>query len=215
MLKGRVLLLNANYTVLGTIGVARAIRMSLRQENPVIVHEYIPSADGKDYAYLTSGNGAKYPIPSVISLKHFVDIRKKRQESGAKRMKIYVRDKYQCQYCSVKIGKPYFDAKLQRNRPLEVKDLTLDHITPKAQDGSNHPSNLVTACMKCNQKKANKTPEQARMPLRTQIHDVTNIGLDKIMLCKYVEHRKEWLPYLESQDGFKEIIEDLGFAKAA
>lgn len=214
MLKGRVLLLNADFRVLGTIGVARAIRMTLREEHPVIVQEYIPSAAGKDYEYLTSGGGTKYPIPSVITLKHFVNVKQKRQESGAKRMKIYVRDKYQCQFCSIKIGKMFVDEH-GKKRPLEVRDLTLDHIHPKSRGGSNLPSNLVTACKPCNQRKGNRTPDEAHMPLRTEIHDVTNIGLDKIMLCKYVEYHKEWLPYLEMQDGFKEILEDLGLAKAA
>jgi 5-methylcytosine-specific restriction endonuclease McrA len=202
MLKGRVLLLNATYEVLGTIGVARAMRMTLRKENPVVVQEYIPDR------FLTSGKGEKYPVPSVITLKHFVNVRKKRQESGAKRMKIYLRDKYQCQYCSAKVTKKHPLLK----RVLEVKDLTLDHITPKSRGGSNLPSNLVTACKPCNQRKADRTPEEAKMPLRTEIHDITNVGLDKLMLCKYVEHRPEWKPYLEMQEGFKEMFEELEMA---
>jgi hypothetical protein len=97
-------------------------------------------------------------------------------------------------------------------RVLEVKDLTLDHITPKSRGGSNLPSNLVTACKPCNQRKADRTPEEAKMPLRTEIHDITNVGLDKLMLCKYVEHRPEWKPYLEMQEGFKEMFEELEMA---
>jgi len=205
MLKGRVLLLNATYEILGTINVARAIRMTLRDENPVDVQEVIPDR------FLTSGDGTKYPVPSVIVLKHFVNVRQKRQESGAKRMKIYVRDRYQCQYCSVKVGKTH----PQTNKKLEVKDLTLDHITPKSRGGSNLPSNLVTACKPCNQRKADRTPDEAKMPLRTEVHDIGNIGLDKLMLCKYVEHRPEWRPFLEMQQGFKEVLEELEMEKAA
>lgn len=206
-LRGRVLLLNAGGQVLGTIGVARAIRMTLREENPVSVWEYVPTTDGNDYECLTSGSGDKYPIPSVIALKHFVNVVKNREESGGKRMKIYLRDKYQCQYCSVKIGKPYKENENAKARPLILKDLTLDHITPKSKGGSGHPTNLVTACKKCNQKKADRNPEQARMPLRTEIHDTTQIGVDNIMLCKYVEHRSGWLPYLEGKEGFMEAYE--------
>ncbi len=214
MLKGRVLLLNTDFKVLGTIGVARAIRMTLRENNPVVVQEYLPSKDGTDFVYLTSGKGEKFYVPSVISLKHFVNVRKNREESGAKRMKIYLRDKYTCQYCSIKVGKIFTDNE-GKKRPFEVKDFTLDHIKPKSKGGDGHPNNLVTACKKCNQRKADRTPEEAKMPLRTEIHDITDIGLDKVLICRYLENRPEWLPYLKGQEGYDEVIEEMGLAKAA
>lgn len=192
MLKGRVLLLNQDFQVLGTVGVDRSIRMSMRgeKENPIIIHEYVPDT------FLTSGKGVKYPVPSVISLRHYINVRQRREESGAKRMKIYLRDGWQCQYCSIKASvKP-------NKKQIHIKELTLDHITPKSKGGSSLPSNLVTACKKCNQRKADRTPDEARMPLRTEIHDITQIGIDNIMLCRYVEHRPEWLPYLEGKEGF-------------
>jgi 5-methylcytosine-specific restriction endonuclease McrA len=197
MLRGRVLLLNSDFSVLGTIGVARAIRMQLRDENPIQVLEIVPDR------VLRSGGGDSYQVPSVICLRHYVNVRKKREESGAKRMKIYLRDKYQCQYCSIKAGKKHPTL----GRILEVKDLTLDHITPKSRGGTGLPSNLVTACKPCNQRKADRNPEEAGMPLRTQIHDITQVGVDNIMLCKYVEHRPEWLPYLEAKEGFLDAYE--------
>jgi 5-methylcytosine-specific restriction endonuclease McrA len=197
-LRGRVLLLNADFSVLGTIGVARSIRMKMRDNRPVDILEEVPDR------FLTRGNGDKIAVPSVIRLRNFIDVRGKREESGKKRMKIYLRDKYQCQYCSVKIGKPYKENDSAKARPLTEKDLTLDHINPKSKGGSGTPMNLVTACKRCNQKKADRTPEQAGMPLRTEIHDVTKIGVDNIMLCKYVEHRPEWYPYLEGKEGFVE-----------
>lgn len=199
MLKGRVLLLNGSFEVLGTIGVARAIRMTLRKENPVIVQSYVPDT------YLTSAGGTKFPVPSVISLRHHVDIRKRRRESDTRREKIFIRDRYSCQYCPAKVGK--FNKAV--GRKLEVKDLTIDHILPKSQNGKNIPTNLVTACGPCNRRKANRTPEQANMPLKTEIHDTANIGLDKIMLCRYVENRPDWLPFLQMQEGFTEILEKM------
>lgn len=197
MVKGRVLLLNMDFEVLGTIGVARAIRMTMREENPINVFEVVPDR------FLTTGKGEKIPVPSVVGLKHYVNVRQKRADSGAKRMKIYLRDGYQCQYCSAKVNKIHPSTK----KKLEVKDLTLDHITPKSKGGSGHPNNLVTACKPCNQRKADRTPEEAGMPLTTKIHDITQVGVDNIMLCKYVEHRPEWFPYLEGKEGFVEAYE--------
>lgn len=53
-----------------------------------------------------------------------------------KRLAIYLRDGLACCYC----GSPVEDG----------TRLTLDHIRPYSQGGSNSPSNLVTCCLKCN-----------------------------------------------------------------
>lgn len=53
-----------------------------------------------------------------------------------KRLAIYLRDGLACAYC----GKGVED---------EIK-LSLDHIQPFSQGGSNHESNLVTCCSTCN-----------------------------------------------------------------
>jgi hypothetical protein len=42
---------------------------------------------------------------------------------------------------------------------------TIDHVLPRAQGGTSVPTNLVAACIECNQKKGNRTPSQANMPL--------------------------------------------------
>lgn len=54
------------------------------------------------------------------------------------RLAIYLRDRFTCLYCSRDLS----DA--------DPRDVTLDHITPKADGGSNLPANLVTACLSCN-----------------------------------------------------------------
>jgi 5-methylcytosine-specific restriction endonuclease McrA len=157
----------------------------LREENPVVVQEVVEDK------FLTSGNGVKIQVPSVISLKNYVNIVKKRQASGAKRVKIYIRDSFRCGYCAKK---------------FEGRDLTLDHIVPKSKGGQGIPENLVTACKPCNQRKADRTPDEARMPLLTTIHDTRDIGLDKVLICHYAESRPEWKPYLFGQEGFDEIL---------
>jgi 5-methylcytosine-specific restriction endonuclease McrA len=62
--------------------------------------------------------------------------------SPKRRQAIYARDKHTCGYCG-------------RKHP--IGRLTLDHIKPQAQGGSNQICNLVTACGTCNMRKGNKT----------------------------------------------------------
>ncbi len=58
--------------------------------------------------------------------------------TAAVRIRVMKRDRFQCTYCAA----PGTDAELE-----------VDHIIPVARGGSNHMSNLTTACRACNQKK--------------------------------------------------------------
>ncbi len=53
-----------------------------------------------------------------------------------KRLAIYLRDGLACAYCESSIE--------------DCDRLTLDHLAPHSQGGSNDPTNLVTCCVKCN-----------------------------------------------------------------
>ncbi len=67
------------------------------------------------------------------------------------RRNLFKRDKYTCQYCGVQPG---------------PDSLTIDHIKPKASGGVSSWENCVLACVECNRRKADRTPEEAKMPLR-------------------------------------------------
>lgn len=43
--------------------------------------------------------------------------------------------------------------------------LTRDHVVPRSKGGSDRWENVVTSCRACNQRKDNRTPDEARMPL--------------------------------------------------
>jgi HNH endonuclease len=64
--------------------------------------------------------------------------------------KLFLRDRYTCAYCG---------------HHLDAGHLEREHIVPFAQGGRDTWMNVVTSCRPCNQRKANRTPEQARMPL--------------------------------------------------
>jgi 5-methylcytosine-specific restriction endonuclease McrA len=55
-----------------------------------------------------------------------------------KRLAIYLRDRFTCLYC------------LKDLSDAAPTDITLDHIVPKSDGGSNAETNLVTACRACN-----------------------------------------------------------------
>ena len=63
---------------------------------------------------------------------------------------LFRRDRNICGYC----GKHFSAA-----------DLTRDHIKPKCQKGLDTWTNVVSACLRCNQHKDGRTPEQANMQL--------------------------------------------------
>lgn len=63
---------------------------------------------------------------------------RKRLTAAAKE-KIFIRDKYECQYCGSK------------------EDLEIDHIVPLSKGGNNEDYNLITACHKCNKLKNDKS----------------------------------------------------------
>jgi 5-methylcytosine-specific restriction endonuclease McrA len=182
LISGRVLLLNFSYEPLGTVGVAKAICMWFTGK--VTIEEF----DGDNFLRSPS---AQIRVPSVIRLRKYVHVHRHRQETTMKRARIYMRDNYRCQYCG-------------EQKP--AKDLTLDHIVPRSQGGESIPQNLVTACVKCNQRKGNRTPEQARMPLLTP-QRILNLGLDRVLLCNYAESRPEWRKYLFLEEASSEKIE--------
>lgn len=52
------------------------------------------------------------------------------------------------------------------SKPFSRGSLTIDHIFPKSRGGPLTMENSISSCVKCNNKKDNKTPEEAGMPLK-------------------------------------------------
>ena len=63
---------------------------------------------------------------------------------------LFRRDQFMCLYC----GGEFTSEHLSR-----------DHILPVSRNGKDHWTNVVTACKRCNHRKANQTPEEAGMQL--------------------------------------------------
>lgn len=89
-------------------------------------------------------------IPEVIVLSRYSDVPKR--GVAFSRSNLYRRDKYMCQYCGVRPG---------------TRELTIDHVLPRSRGGASTWNNCVVACVKCNFKKANRTPAEAGFKLST------------------------------------------------
>ena len=177
-LDGRVLLLNQTYEPLGTVSVARAVIMTFK--DTVTVEEF-------DSERVLRSVRAEFRVPSVIRRRTYINVRRRQEASGMKRMRIYMRDKFRCQYCGEKKA---------------ASELTLDHILPRSRGGDNSPVNIVTACVACNNRKGNRTPAEARMPLLTS-QSALRVKLERVVLCHYAEARAEWRKYL-----FMDVYDD-------
>jgi 5-methylcytosine-specific restriction endonuclease McrA len=147
MLNRNVLVLNQNYEPLSVCSVKRAI---------ILVYlgkaEIIEKHDG----YMIHSVTVSIPLPSVVRLGFFIQVPNKRVLMTRKN--VVKRDGHRCQYCG------------DNRAPM-----TVDHVIPKIYGGKDTWENLVCACIKCNNVKGNRTPEQAGFKLLRQPRRPTQI----------------------------------------
>lgn len=135
----RSLLLNASYEPMKVISWQRALVLWFQDKVEVIEYHNV----------FVRSVRSNFQLPSILRLKHYVRPR----SLGAVRFcreNVYLRDNFTCQYCG---------------QQGSTKVLTLDHVVPASKKGPKSWTNVVTACRECNQRKANRTPQTANMPL--------------------------------------------------
>lgn len=147
----KCLLLNADYTPLRIISWQKAIIWSIKYEaNPRYTIEILEYYKDK---YIQGVGDRTYPLPLVAKTVKYFDLYSKSIKFSRKNL--FIRDNYTCQYCG---------------KRLLYNELTYDHVIPKSLFEHNKIKatnwyNVTTACICCNRKKSNKTPEQANMKL--------------------------------------------------
>jgi 5-methylcytosine-specific restriction endonuclease McrA len=134
------LLLNASFEPLKIISWRRALILFFQEKVEVI--EY--------HNQFARSAHQIHSIPSILKLRSYLQFRLSHKVRFC-RENVYLRDQFECQYCGSK--KP-------------PREMTLDHVLPVSRRGSHNWTNVVTACRSCNQKKGNRTPMEAKMPLR-------------------------------------------------
>ncbi|MDQ1256132.1 MAG: hypothetical protein QG656_728 [Candidatus Hydrogenedentes bacterium] len=157
MTEGQVLVLNRSWVAVHVSSVRRALTL-LYQGAARAVHPFDYSLyDFEDWCELSqaekSGQYIHTPnfrirVPEVILLVTFNGFVE--HEVRFSRRNIFERDKNACQYCGKRLAK---------------SDLTIDHVVPRSRGGRDTWDNLVLACVACNVKKGNRTPDEAYMPL--------------------------------------------------
>lgn len=164
----RTLVINSNYQPITTCTVQKAIK-KLFNENALIVLP--PDESGGMWQELSWEDWGDikpqedesvlaavcrvFKIPEIIKTTDFSDLPNRRVKLS--RRAIHKRDDYTCQYCGKKAP-----------TQIPVEELTIDHVVPKAQGGKTEWENVALACVNCNRIKDNKTPAQAKMPLKTR-----------------------------------------------
>ncbi len=105
---------------------------------------YKGKADGVRYnGHFING---KYRLPEIIRLAKYVPM--PYSEVVLSRRNIYLRDNHTCQYCGRQGG-----------------NLTIDHIVPKSKGGEDSWQNMVVCCARCNNRKGDRSLEEAGMKL--------------------------------------------------
>jgi len=160
-----VLILNQNYEPLSVCNVKKAIVLLILGKA-----ELIEKSDGK----VLRSVSMTMPFPSVVRLSIYVRLPYKKIILSRKN--ILRRDNHRCQYCG------------RGDVPL-----TVDHIIPKARGGEDVWENLVTACVACNNRKGDRTPEEAMMPLLRKITRPNHVTFIRHFVGTIDER---WKPYL-------------------
>lgn len=175
----KVLVLNADYQPYSLWPWKKAMHKWLGNKSVIPIE-----SSGKK---ILSGGGKEWFIPSIVILKEYQEVTNRPAPYSKNR--IYNRDKYKCQYCG---------DKFPRNK------LTIDHVIPKSlwkkQGMKGSPSNytnVVTACLKCNAHKADKSLQQANMKLLSTPKTITyqQSFVNELLMNDVA---KEWWVYLES-----------------
>lgn len=172
----KTLLLNSDYSPISIIPVRRAFILNEKGRVEIVC----PYEDD----FIHSSSGQNYSVPAVVRLLEYIKKRRKRPLFNKKN--IFIRDNMTCQYCG---------------RFFAAHELTYDHVIPKCRyprelhHTSTHWENIVTACIRCNNRKGDRTPEQAGMKLLKQPHKPSDMNII-IGLCPWEDKPAEWEPYL-------------------
>ena len=157
VLQQPTLVLNRNWQAVNVASVQKALRMVCQGRARVV--------DPRDFQLYSWDAWADLPLhsdryiqsvarplqaPEIVSLVSYDRV--PRGTVRFSKRNVFKRDRFVCQYC---------------NCQPRAQELTLDHVMPRARAGPTAWDNCVTACVDCNHRKADRTPQEAGMRLRS------------------------------------------------
>ena len=168
VLQEPVLVLNSTYEPIHVTAVRRALVLMLKG---------VAQMEETGPARVHSAREA-LPVPSVIRLLTYRHI--PQQTRALSRKNILLRDRYTCQFC----GKQFSSS-----------DLTLDHVMPRSRGGPTSWENLVACCYECNNRKGDRTPEEAGIQLERRPRPFT-LHTSRQLMRLMGRHDEKWRKYL-------------------
>ncbi len=163
-----VLVLNATFEPINVTAVRRAM---------VLLLKGVAQAEELNHSEVHSASRT-LRVPSVIRLLAYRHI--PQQTRALSRKNILLRDRNTCQFCG---------------RPFPASELTLDHVVPRSRGGRSSWENLVACCYQCNNRKGDRTPEEAGLELVRRPRPFTLHTSRQLM--RLIGHKDEkWRKYL-------------------
>jgi len=152
----RCVIINPSYEPLSVVSAKRGLIMVL--EGKAVMTEQHP------YGMVRSPT-KKFPLPIQIKLKEYIKARPAmRVPAQLTRRNLLVRDNSTCQYCG------------RKKKQLKSSEfMTRDHIIPTTHGGKDVWTNVVTACNKCNNKKANYSLEEIGQYFDMKLNSIPKI----------------------------------------
>lgn len=101
-------------------------------------------------------------VPALAITKEYMKYKRAVRFS---RKNLYLRDLYQCQYCS---------------ETCDTHELTIDHVIPISKGGRTTWENCVTACYDCNFEKGSKHRLPKRLPFKPEYWHLVGANAEKL-----------------------------------
>ncbi len=168
VLQEPVLVLNATFEPINVTAVRRALILMLKG---------VAQAEEHNHREVHSAT-ASMKIPSVIRLLAYRHI--PQQTRALSRKNILLRDRNTCQFCG---------------RIFPAGELTLDHVMPRSRGGHSTWENLVACCYACNNRKGDRTPEEAGLRLQRRPRPFT-LHTSRQLMRLIGRQDEKWRKYL-------------------
>lgn len=165
--EGGVLLLNQNFEPLNICGLRRSMTLIILNKAEVVRFSH----------YTVRSAYGEHPVPSVMRLRE--TIRRPHPVLKISRKSVLARDGYACQYCGSRTS------------------LTIDHVFPRHRGGENIWENVVCCCLRCNNKKGPRTPQEAGMRLAQPPRKPGYVPFISFPRFVWALQRPEWREFLE------------------